>query len=131
MNKTGIPGLILSIAVTFLLVLVTLLYLTEARGWPVAAFALLGGIVSLGYVAGPIAWTHRGMGELGVALVWGPLMISGTYFVTTGGLEPGIVAASLPYSLLVTTVLIGKHIDTIEVDMRQGAQTLRPAAMPI
>ena len=100
-------GLIIAIAVVFLLVLAALHYLTGVRGWPVAAFALLGGIVSLGYVAPPIQLKHRGMGEPGVALVWGPLMIAGTYFVTTGGLEPWIVVASLPYSLLVTAVLIG------------------------
>ena len=117
-------GLILAIAVVFLLVLVSLLDLTEQRGWPVAAFALLGGIVSLGYVAPPIGLKHRGMGELGVALVWGPLMIAGTFFVTTGELEPWIVVASLPYSLLVTAVLIGKHIDTVEIDAREGAETL-------
>lgn len=121
---TSRTGLILAIAVVFLLVLVSLLYLTEVRGWPVAAFALLGGVVSLAYVAPHVQLKRRGMGEPGVALVWGPLMIAGTYFVTTGGLEPWIVVASLPYSVLVTTVLIGKHSDTIEMDSRQGAQTL-------
>jgi 1,4-dihydroxy-2-naphthoate octaprenyltransferase len=117
-------GLLIAIAVTFLLVLAALHYLVGVRGWPVATFALMGGIVSLGYVASPLQLKHRGMGEAGVALVWGPLMVAGTYFVTTGGLEPWIVVASLPYSLLVTAVFIGKHIDTIEVDLRQGAQSL-------
>jgi 1,4-dihydroxy-2-naphthoate octaprenyltransferase len=117
-------GLLIAIAVAFLLGLVVLNYLTEARGWPVAAFALLGGMVSLGYVTSPLRFKHRGLGEVGVGLVWGPLMIAGTFFVTTGGLEPWVLVASLPYSLLVTAVFIGKNIDTIEVDARQGAQTV-------
>ena len=89
-----------------------------------AAFALLGLFVSVGYVAPPVQLKHRGMGEPGVALVWGPLMIGGTFFATTGVLEPWVLVASIPYSLLVTTVLIGKHVDKIEADTQKGIQTL-------
>jgi 1,4-dihydroxy-2-naphthoate octaprenyltransferase len=82
-------GLIIAIAVLNLIDLGILLYLTEARGWPVAAFALLGLFVSVGYVAPPIQLKHRGLGEPGVALVWGPLMIGGTYYACTGALPRG------------------------------------------
>ena len=47
-------------------------------------FALLGLFVSVFYVAPPLKLKHRGFGEPGVSLVWGPLMIGGTYFVTAG-----------------------------------------------
>jgi 1,4-dihydroxy-2-naphthoate octaprenyltransferase len=117
-------GLLIAIAVVNLLDLAILLYLTEARGWAVAAFALLGLFVSIGYVAPPIQLKHRGLGEPGVALVWGPLMIGGTYYVTTGTLEPWVLVASLPYAILVTTVLIGKHIDKFEADGAKGIHTL-------
>lgn len=117
-------GLLIAIAVVNLLDLGILLYLTEARGWPVAAFALLGLFVSVGYVAPPIQLKHRGLGEPGVALVWGPLMIGGTYYASTGALPPWVLVASLPYSLLVTTVLIGKHVDKIEADSGKGIRTL-------
>jgi 1,4-dihydroxy-2-naphthoate octaprenyltransferase len=117
-------GLILAIALVDLLALGTILYLTEIQGWPVAAFALLGLAVGVGYGAPPIQLKHRGLGEPAVALVWGPLMVGGTYFATTGGLEPWILVASLPYSLLVAAVLIGKHIDRIDLDFQRGIQTL-------
>jgi 1,4-dihydroxy-2-naphthoate octaprenyltransferase len=51
-------------------------------------------------------------------------MVGGTYFATTGGLEPWILVASLPYSLLVAAVLLGKHIDKIDLDSQRGIQTL-------
>jgi 1,4-dihydroxy-2-naphthoate octaprenyltransferase len=51
-------------------------------------------------------------------------MIGGTYFATTGGLEPWILVASLPYSLLVAAVLIGKHIDKLDLDSQRGIRTL-------
>ena len=117
-------GLIMAIAIVNLLDLGILFYLTEALGWPIAAFALLGLLVRVGYDAPPLELKHRGLGELGVALFWGPLMIGGTYYATTGALEPWVLFASLPYSLLVTTVLIGKHIDQLEADSEKGIQTL-------
>lgn len=117
-------GMIFAIAVINLLLLGVLLYLTEARGWPVAAFALLGLFVSAAQVAPPIQMKLRGLGECSAALIWGPLMIGGIYFATTGSFEPWVFVASLPYAALVTTVLIGKHVDNLEVDTRKGIQTL-------
>ncbi|MCP4222408.1 MAG: hypothetical protein GY773_03600, partial [Actinomycetia bacterium] len=58
--------------------LAILLHLTSARGWPVVLFALAGLFVSVFYVAPPLRLKQRGLGEPGVALVWGPLMIGGT-----------------------------------------------------
>ena len=57
-------------------------------------------------------------------MVWGPLMIAGTYFVTTGEVPAWVFAASLPYALLVTVVLFGKHIDKLEADAAKGIHTL-------
>jgi len=117
-------GLLIAIAIVNLLDLGILLYLTEARGWVVAAFALMGLFVSIGYVAPPVQLKRRGLGEPGVALVWGPLMIGGTYYATTGTLEPWVLVVSLPYAILVTTVLIGKHIDKLDADADKGIHTL-------
>ena len=117
-------GLLLAIAILNLLDLGILLYLTELRGWPVAAFALAGLFVSVFYVAPPLKLKHRGLGEPSVFLVWGPLMIGGTFFVTTGYLAPWVVVASVPYAILVTTVLIGKHVDKFDADTAKGIHTL-------
>jgi len=117
-------GLLLAIALFNVADLGILVYLTEARGWGVAAFALLGLFISVGYVAPPIKLKHRGLGEPGVAIVWGPLMIGGTYFVTTGTLPPWVLVVSLPYAILVTTVLIGKHVDKLAADSAKGIHTL-------
>jgi len=117
-------GLLIAIALVNLLDLGLLLYLTEHRGWPVALFALIGLFVSVGYVAPPFKLKHRGLGEPGVLLVWGPLMIGGTYYVTTGSFAPWVLVASLPYAMLVTAVLMGKHIDKLDADAAKGIHTL-------
>jgi 1,4-dihydroxy-2-naphthoate octaprenyltransferase len=76
------------------------------------------------YVAPPIRLKHIGLGEPGVFVVWGPLMIGGTYYVTAGTVEPWVFFASVPYALLVTCVLMGKHVDKIEADTAKGIRTL-------
>ena len=117
-------GLLIAIAVVNFVDLAILLYLTDARGWPVAAFALMGLFISVFYVAPPVKLKHHGMGEPGVFIVWGPLMIGGTYYVTTGALQPWVLVASLPYAILVTCVLMGKHLDKFEADAVKGIHTL-------
>ena len=50
-------------------------------------------------------------------------MTVGTFFVATGRSRAGLIA-SLPYAILVTTVLFGKHIDKIEADSKKGVHTM-------
>lgn len=104
--------------------LAIMLFLAVLRGPLVIAFALGGLFVSVFYVAPPIRLKHIGLGEPGVFLVWGPLMVAGTFFAATGELPGWVWLASLPYAILVTTVLFGKHIDKIEPDAAKGIRTL-------
>src|SRR5713226_10750717 len=117
-------GLLTAVAAFNLVDLAILVALVSVRGWPVVAFALAGLFISVFYVAPPLKLKHHGLGEPGVFVVWGPLMIGGTYYVTTGDVPPWVWAASLPYAILVTTVLIGKHVDKLEHDRRKGIHTL-------
>jgi 1,4-dihydroxy-2-naphthoate octaprenyltransferase len=117
-------GLIAAIAACNAVDLAILLVLLAVRGWPVVAFALAGLFVSVFYVAPPLKLKHHGLGEPGVFLVWGPLMIGGTYYVTAGTLPAWLWLASVPYAIAVTTVLIGKHVDKYEQDSARGIHTL-------
>src|SRR2546425_12110384 len=117
-------GLVTAIAAVNLVDLGILLALVAARGWTVAGFALAGLFVSVFYVAPPLRLKHHGLGEPGVFVVWGPLMIGGTYYVTAGTLPAWVWLASAPYALAVTTVLIGKHVDKYEQDKARGIHTL-------
>jgi len=100
------------------------LVLLRGRGWPVAGFALAGLFVSVFYVAPPLKLKHHGLGEPGVFVVWGPLMVCGTYYVAAGRLPAWVWLASVPYAIAVTTVLIGKHVDKYEQDRARGIHTL-------
>ena len=104
-----------------LAILVVLVWL---RGWPIAAFAVAGLVVSVGYTAPVLRLKKRGLGEPAVLLVWGPLMVGGAYYAATGHLTWQVLAASVPYGLLSTTVLLGKHLDKLGWDRPLGIGTL-------
>ncbi|MGH2760447.1 MAG: prenyltransferase [Actinomycetota bacterium] len=109
-------GLFASALVVNLLSLAVLVVLTFERGWAIVGFALAGFVISAGYAAPPLRLKKRGLGEPGVFVVWGPLMVGGTYYAAAGSIPAEVVAASVPYALLATTVLMGKHVDKLPWD---------------
>jgi 1,4-dihydroxy-2-naphthoate polyprenyltransferase len=120
-TKRGLRNAILTVNALDAAIMIVLLL---QRGWPIAAFALAGLFISVFYVAPPLRLKARGFGEPSVFVIWGPLMIGGTYFAATGKLPAEIWWATIPYALLVTTVLMGKHIDKIPWDAPQGINTI-------
>ncbi len=103
---------------------VILIVLVAARGWVVLWFGLAGVILNVAYTAPPLRLKKRGLGELDVLLVWGPLLIAGTYYSAVGTVPWQVWAASVPYGLLCTAVLMAKHIDKLPWDQKAGVGTL-------
>ena len=101
-----------------------MLLLAYWHGPLVIVFALAGLFLSVFYVAPPFRLKQHGLGEVDVFLTWGPLMIGGVYLVATDTIPAWVLAFSIPYALLVTSVLFGKHIDKIEPDTKLGIRTL-------
>jgi 1,4-dihydroxy-2-naphthoate octaprenyltransferase len=120
-TRRGLLGAALAVN---LLDLAILFVLFMARGWPVVAFALAGFFLSVAYTAPPLRLKKRGLGEPTVLAVWGPLMVGGTYYASVGRIPWQVIAASIPYGLLCTAVLFGKHIDKIAWDAPQGIRTM-------
>ncbi|MDJ0877276.1 MAG: prenyltransferase [Halieaceae bacterium] len=67
---------------------------------------------------------YYGLGEPAVLLVWGPLMVGGTYYVMAGQWSWDVTWLSLLYALGPTTVLFGKHIDKLDLDEAKKVRTL-------
>jgi len=113
---------ILYILVSGLLALALGAVITGLTGW--ATLWLVGaGLFFLLFYTWPLK--YYGLGELSVVLVWGPLMVGGTYFVVSHGQWNNWVAmVSLVYALGPTTVLLGKHADKMEQDVLKGVRTL-------
>jgi 1,4-dihydroxy-2-naphthoate polyprenyltransferase len=120
-TRAGLLRAAIVVNVLDLAILVALVILRDP--W-VIAFALAGFVISTGYAAPPLRLKKRGLGEPSVLLVWGPLMVGGTYYAAVGDLPWHIVAATIPYALLCTAVLMGKHLDKLEWDAPNGVGTL-------
>jgi 1,4-dihydroxy-2-naphthoate octaprenyltransferase len=101
-----------------------LVALVLARGPVVLAFGLAGVVLNVAYTAPPLRLKKRGLGELDVMLVWGPLMIAGTVYSAIGSVPWQVWPASIPYGLLCTAVLMAKHIDKLPWDEREHVRTL-------
>ena len=113
--------LIAYIVVTGLIALAIGLYLVYVRGTVALILLGLGAFFVLFYTY-PLKYI--GLGEVAVLIVWGPLMVGGTYYIITGEWDWNVVIASLPYALGVTSVLFGKHIDKFMDDKKKGIRTL-------
>jgi hypothetical protein len=90
-RNTLIAAIVACVLVDFVIAVI----LTRRCGWPVMVFAVAGFLTSLFYVAPPLKLKHRGFGELALLIIWGPLMISGTYYVMAGSVA-GPDLARLP-----------------------------------
>jgi 1,4-dihydroxy-2-naphthoate octaprenyltransferase len=99
-------------------------YLVLLRGPFVLLLAGLGVLFLTMYAGGPFPLKRIGLGEPAVFIVWGPLMVGGTYFILSGTYPFWVLIASIPYAVSVTTVLFGKHIDKIDYDTKLRVKTL-------
>ncbi len=116
----GMKELLIYVLATGLVALAIGLYLVHIRG-SLALVLMLAGAFFVMFYTYPLKYI--GLGEFAVILVWGPLMVGGTYFVITGSWSWDVVLASLPYALGVSTVLFGKHIDKYDDDLKRGIRT--------
>lgn len=89
----------------------------------VTFYLMIIGLFFLLFYTWPLKYI--GLGEITVVIVWGPLMVGGTYFVTSGGEWSWPVAVvGLVYALGPTSVLFGKHTDKLKEDKAKGVYTL-------
>jgi 1,4-dihydroxy-2-naphthoate octaprenyltransferase len=105
--------------------IVGLILLATHGSTALLVIGVVGFVVSLGYTAPPLKFVYRGLGEIAVALGFGPLMLLGAYVVQTGGTlawEPFV--ASIPVALLVALILYVNEIPDRRGDAKAGKRTL-------
>ena len=88
--------------------------------WVVLALMFLG----LSYSADPLRLSYRGLGELTIGVIFGPLLIVGVYLAASGtfGLEAVLIGAAL--GLLVTNILYTHSALDLEADRSVGKLTM-------
>ncbi len=99
-------------------------YLSILRGPWVLALVGIGIVGSFLYTADPVVLKARGLGEITVFLMWGPLIPLGAYLVQTGAPAALPVILAVPIGLLVALVLLANNIRDIEYDGSVGMKTV-------
>lgn len=102
--------------------------------WATGSLTLLvigvaGIAVGLAYTAPPLKLVYRGLGEIAVALGFGPIMLLGAYVVQTGTLSWEAAVASVPVAILISLVLYVNEIPDRAGDAAAGKRTL-PVQLP-
>jgi 1,4-dihydroxy-2-naphthoate polyprenyltransferase len=100
------------------------LYLTWTRGIELLWIGVAGIFLSVFYTAPPLRLVHRGLGEICVALGFGPIMVLGAYFVVAQRLSWEAFYASLPVALLIMLVLYVNQVPDRPADERAGKRTI-------
>jgi len=100
------------------------IYLTLAKGFTVLIVGLLGFLAGFFYTANPISFKYLALGEPMVFLMWGPLMVSGAYFVQQGEITSQAILVSIPFGILVALILLANNIRDIQYDSKVGIKTM-------
>ncbi|MEW6026013.1 MAG: prenyltransferase [Planctomycetota bacterium] len=91
------------------------IYLAWAVGLVIIIIASLGFLAALFYLAPPLKLAYRGLGELTIALAYGPLMMSGSYYLQTGRLAvEAILVSVVPALLLFMIALLNEVPDYLQ-----------------
>jgi 1,4-dihydroxy-2-naphthoate octaprenyltransferase len=105
-----------------ILIGLTLVWLTGSA--LLLAIGAAGVVIGLAYTAPPLKLVYRGLGEIAVALGFGPVMLLGAYVVQTGTLSWEAAVASVPVAILIALVLYVNEIPDRSGDAAAGKRTL-------
>jgi len=114
-------------AAAFLLYLVAALigvFLAATRGMLVLILGIIGTAAGITYTAAPLNYKYKALGEFSVFLMWGPLMVTGAYYVQQQAVSADALLISIPFGVLVALVLLANNIRDVRYDRSKGIQTL-------
>jgi 1,4-dihydroxy-2-naphthoate octaprenyltransferase len=98
--------------------------LLALTGPELLGFGLAGFLLGVLYTAPPFRLVHRGLGELAVGLGFGPVIVTGAYWVQTQVWSNEALLASVPVGLLIIAVLYINEIPDVMWDAKAGKRTL-------
>jgi len=84
----------------------------------------VGVLISVFYTAPPVRLVHHGLGEIAVAIGFGPVMVLGAYVVQAEKLTAEPFVASVPIAILIALVLYVNEIPDRRSDAAVGKRTL-------
>lgn len=99
------------------------IYFVILRGLILLPFGLAGAFLSFFYSGGRFAYKGRGLGEIAVFLVWGPMMVGVSHYLQTSTLSLEVLLLSIPLGTLVAAVLTANNIRDLAYDRKKNTTT--------
>ena len=94
------------------------------RGWMVLGWMAAGLLIGVSYSGWPLKLGFRGLGELVIFLMFGPLMMTGVYYAITGTVDLKITWLSIAVGLLVTNIVYSHSVLDAIPDQKMGKKTM-------
>lgn len=94
------------------------------RGWMILAWVVAALIIGTSYSGGPLKLGFRGLGEMVIFIMFGPLMMSGVYYSVTGVLDWKILLLSTAVGLLVMNIVYSHSVLDAVPDKKMGKFTM-------
>jgi 1,4-dihydroxy-2-naphthoate octaprenyltransferase len=93
-------------------------------GWIGVVFALVGAGVAFLYTGGPWPLAYHRMGEIGVFIAMGLVMVCGAYYVHTGTISLASVIIAISVGMYAAAILHANNTRDAEIDRRHNKHTL-------
>ncbi len=100
------------------------LALTRPNGVLLVTLGLVGGAIAVFYTLPPFSLQYHGLGDVAVAVVFGPIVTLGACAVQTGTVSWEALLASIPLGILVAAFLFVNEMPEHETDPRGGKRTI-------
>ena len=101
-----------------------MLHLSLGAGRSVYALFAIGISVGWFYSSPPVTLASRGLGEIATALATAILVPVTGHFLQTGRISEVLIAACLPFALLVFAMMLMVHMPDYDADRRWGKRTV-------
>jgi 1,4-dihydroxy-2-naphthoate octaprenyltransferase len=107
-------------------VLATVIGLTLAwrGGWPILVAGIASAVAAMAYSGGPRPISYTPFGDFVVWFFFGLVAVTGTYYLQTLSLSPGVLVAATMVGLPATAVLVVNNYRDLDPDAQVGKRTL-------
>jgi 1,4-dihydroxy-2-naphthoate octaprenyltransferase len=123
-SRKATPKQLLRVIIIFLAIAASLgAIVLYYRGITVVVIAAITFIMGFFYSCPPLKLSYRGLGDLTIGIIFGPLLMIGIYFASCGQINNSIVISSLPVGFLVMNVIFTHSILDRKADEAVGKKT--------
>jgi 1,4-dihydroxy-2-naphthoate octaprenyltransferase len=109
---------------SFFVALLVAIFLTFKVGLAIIVLSIIGFLAAFFYLGPPVKLTYRGLGELTIALSYGPLMMIGSYYLQRQRVDTLPIMVSIIPALLIFLIAITNEVPDYFQDRLVGKRNI-------